>query len=434
MKKVITTVGTSLFTNYNKKNKEELNKDIKNKAYDEYNEWVTDNKIKKDLLNFIDEEGDRACAELTSIMKLKEKYGDIEVYLLATDTIESVLVCEVLKEVLGGKEINVFFKEQDILKNLNINKKKHFIKGIDKLIERIFNLITNYRGQVLKANEVIFNITGGYKGVIPYFSTIAQIFDYEIVYTFEDESSDLIVINPLPVEIDRGILELYYPFLDNLDILDDKVERELESLGLIAYKNLTPLGKIALLTVKNTPLSKDVFGHFIEYKVYEYFVQRLFDKRFQCECLNFEYSKVGHGVSLGKDLSDIDILLEQGDDIVWIEVKPISYLIDTTNKNKLLSQIKDKQLGKLKESVFRDKNLKKYILIVYLYNKDLLRQIKNETIEEFKNLFKNIDFSVCYFDIKLSKSDIRDKTLSNSTYQTAMKDFQIKQLKEIENV
>jgi len=41
------------------------------------------------------------------------------------------------------------------------------------------------------------------------------------------------------------------------------------------------LVKDALLTVKNTPLSKDVFGHFLEYKVYEYFIQNLFDKKFQ---------------------------------------------------------------------------------------------------------------------------------------------------------
>ena len=36
MKKIITTVGTSLFTNYNDKKGERLNKDIENEPYSEY--------------------------------------------------------------------------------------------------------------------------------------------------------------------------------------------------------------------------------------------------------------------------------------------------------------------------------------------------------------------------------------------------------------
>ena len=439
MKKIITTVGTSLLSNYLEKNRDidthyTL---IKNKSYSKYIKEQNANigkrvkKIKDKLLPFA-KNSDSSCAELTSIKKLQEKDDEIEIHLIATDTIESVLVCEVLIEVL---EINIYFdKEKDIIENLKIDKVENFTKGINGLIYRIFSLIKNNKGNVLKSNEVIFNITGGFKGVIPYFSTIAQIFDYEIVYTFEDKSNskELIEIKPLPIEIDRGLLEIYYPYLDNPSLIKNDIEIRLASLGL--YNNgLTPLGKIALLTVKNTPLSKDVFGHFIEYKVYEYFVQNLFDKKFQCECLDFEYEKIGHGVGLGKSLTDIDIMLQKESEIVWIEVKPISYLIDEINKNKLITQIRDKQLAKWSESNFKDKQLKKYILVVYLYNSTILNQVQTE---EFKKLFeeKNMDFDICYFKIKLAKSDKKEETITSATYQTVMKDFSIKQLKRIDNV
>jgi len=44
-------------------------------------------------------------------------------------------------------------------------------------------------------------------------------------------------------------------------------------------------------------------------------------------------------VGLGKNLTDIDIMLQKENEIVWIEVKPISYLIDKYNRDKLLIQI-----------------------------------------------------------------------------------------------
>jgi len=439
MKRVITIVGTSLLTNYLKKRNtiETDCKSIENKPcinYDEEIERVK--KIKKALLPFA-RNGNDSCAELTTILKLQSIYEDIEIFLIATDTIESVLICEVLQEVLEEKNININFDfTTSTINDLRVHRLDYFNKGIHNLIDNIFSIITNDKGHVFKSNEVIFNITGGYKAIIPYFSTIAQVFNYEIVYTFEDKnySSDLLEIKPLPIEIDRGLLELYYPYLDNVSLIKDDIEKRLTDLGL--YDNgLTPLGKIALLTIKNTPLSKDVFGHFIEYKLYEYCVKNFFDKSFKESCLDFEYSNIGHGVALGKGLTDIDIMLEKGNEVVWIEVKPISYLIDESNKNKLIEQIRDKQLAKWEESNFKNKILKKYILVVYLYQENIINTIKKEVIEEFNKLFSSmIDFSICYFTIGLSKSDNKINTITSATYQTVMKDFQIKQLKRIDNV
>ena len=433
--KVITTVGTSLFTNYDDKN---FGKALENREY-----WKNIERFEsrlqptiEKLQNFTNQKGFEACAELTSIKKLKDKYKSLEIYLIATDTLKSYISAEVIKTFLEKEGIKVRFEksEEHIIKDLNIDNEENFTKGINNLIDVIFNQITNDKKIVLKPDEIIFNITGGYKGIIPYFSTIAQIFDYEIVYTFEDKSksNELIEIKPLPIEIDRGLLEIYYPYLDNQSLITDDIKEKLLNLGLYSDNQLTSIGKIALLTVKNTPLSKDVFGHFIEYKVYEYFVQKLFDKQFKSDCLDFEYSKVGHGVKLGKGLSDIDIMLEKDDDIVWIEVKPISYIIDKNNIKKLLEQI-TKQLEKWSESKLKNKKIKKYILVIYLYDKNILTEAK---VDEFRKLFeeKKINFDICYFQIKLTKSDKKDATITSSTYQTVMKDFQINKLERIDNV
>ncbi len=438
MKKIITTVGTSLLTNYLEKNSDikSYYNAIKDKSYSKYNEEIKRVKrIKDKLIKFVEQEN--SCAELTSITKLQEKYGEIEVYLIATDTIESVIVCEILngdlKKILKEKKITIFFDNNYIIEKLRVDLKANFEKGIDNLIDKLFNIIEKKDGVYTK-DSVIFNITGGYKGIIPYFSAIAQIFNYEIVYTFEDKESELIFIKPLPIEIDRGLLELYYPYLDNLELIKDEREKELKKLGLYNDNKITPLGKIVLKTVKKTPLAKDVFGHFIEYKVYEYFIEKYFKQNFIDECLDFEYQKVGHGVPLGKSLTDIDIMLENNQDIVWVEVKPISYLIDKFNREKLITQIRDKQLAKWNESKFKDKSLKKYMLVVYLYNKDVLSLVTEEIRNKFQELFGELDFDLCYFEIKLTKSDKREQTITSSTYQTLMKDLQIKTLKRITNV
>ena len=97
MKKIITTVGTSLLTNYLKDYRciDTHYSLIKNKSYSEYIKYKNANigkrikKIKDELLPFA-KNSDSSCAELTSIKKLQEKDDEIEIHLIATDTIESV--------------------------------------------------------------------------------------------------------------------------------------------------------------------------------------------------------------------------------------------------------------------------------------------------------------------------------------------------------
>ncbi len=205
MKKIITTVGTSLFTKYNDEKNETLNKDIKDESYSEYSAWEDEiQEIKEKLFPFA--KIDNACAELTSIMKLKEKYEDIEVYLIATDTIESILICEVLVEVLDNVKFN---PKYDVIDKLQVENYKDFKEGLSNLINRLYSISANYY------DDVILNITGGYKAVIPYLTIFGQVNSIPLYYVFENSDS-LISIPKIPLSIDEGLFDKYWKEFEKL--------------------------------------------------------------------------------------------------------------------------------------------------------------------------------------------------------------------------
>lgn len=208
MKKVITTVGTSLFTNYNEKNKTTLNSDIQNEPYSEYNEWKDEiDEIKEKLIHFA--KNDNSCAELTSIMKLKEKYGEIEVYLIATDTIESVVVCEVLEEVLMEKDIEVKFDDTNIIAGLQVDDYIKFKEGLLHLIQKLYQISEYYY------ENIVLNITGGYKAIIPYLTIFGQVNNTPLYYIFEN-SNELISIPQAPINVDWSLFQKYKNIVDAL--------------------------------------------------------------------------------------------------------------------------------------------------------------------------------------------------------------------------
>ena len=244
MKKIITTVGTSLFTNYNDKNNETLNKDIKDESYSEYSEWKDEiEEIKKKLLSFA--QTDNACAELTSIKKLQEKYEDIEVYLIATDTIESVLICEVLEKVLDNVKFN---PKYDVIDKLQIKNYKNFKEGLSNLINRLYIIGSNYYG------NVILNITGGYKAVIPYLTIFGQVNSVPLYYVFENSDS-LISIPKIPLSIDEELFNKYWKEFDEL------TKEEILKKSSLSYDLLTNME--SLLEIDNEFVALNPLGNIL---------------------------------------------------------------------------------------------------------------------------------------------------------------------------
>ncbi len=208
MKKIITTVGTSLFTNYNNKNNETLNKHIKDESYSEYSEWEEEiQDIKEKLFPFAKK--DNACAELTSIMKLKEKYENVEIYLIATDTIESVLVCEILEKVLLEKGIDVKFDDNNIIRELQVQDYLKFKEGLSFLIRILYKISEYYY------ENIVLNITGGYKVIIPYLTIFGQVNNIPLYYIFEN-SDELISIPQAPINVNWSLFQKYKNIIDSL--------------------------------------------------------------------------------------------------------------------------------------------------------------------------------------------------------------------------
>ncbi|MCC5945239.1 MAG: hypothetical protein JJT94_09905 [Bernardetiaceae bacterium] len=251
MKHIITTVGTSVYTNFrNEEVREcldtfngvsqispdqfkELNKgehkasDYTNlKGLDSFKTpeeiikkfWLKDTyaveggwdyEAGSNIPNF------NASAEIKSICKIIEKSTDTEfkVYLICSDTAICISAGHLVKAFFEGYTVDgVTFPKpelknsggaiatiQDIeicfIEKLQVDNADDFKNfGIDALISYCNNIATK-----LDKADVIINISGGYKGVIPFLTSYAQIQGFTISYVYE-ESSKLISIAPYPFD------------------------------------------------------------------------------------------------------------------------------------------------------------------------------------------------------------------------------------------
>ncbi|NLC11745.1 MAG: putative CRISPR-associated protein [Firmicutes bacterium] len=218
MKKLITLVGTSLFRNYLETNSDikrywEVIKDGEGRnrtidAWDEFSEEIE--RIRKPVLKWA-KNNYNASAEIKSTLSIQsEVRDDLEVYLLATDTLDSRLASQIIKEVLDGyksedgKVINV--ASIKTVRGLQVfNRSKLEKEGLTNLVDEIYKILEYYSPD---EQNVLLNITGGYKCVVPYLTILAQINQAPLYYIF-DETEELIRIPQTPLDIDWGMFEKY---------------------------------------------------------------------------------------------------------------------------------------------------------------------------------------------------------------------------------
>lgn len=149
-------------------------------------------------------------AEIESILAIaRELKENVEVYLLATDTVLSRLACELLEEWFAKNYTKTptialkFNAQHDLIKGLQVENAQQFKnEGLVNLITRFDQLCGGYFG------NVVINITGGYKAVIPYLTILGQVNKVPVKYIFE-ETNTLIEIPGLPLTLDRSLFEKY---------------------------------------------------------------------------------------------------------------------------------------------------------------------------------------------------------------------------------
>ncbi len=265
MKKIITMVGASIFENYFRKNEDKIIRNYFDKLKEKRAEaWNSEKERIKRIHNAIKEwaknESDKKniSAEIKSLLKLQEELReDFENYLLCSDTIVSRLAGEIIKDILPDTIKNPHIQLK-VIGGLQVLDRKEFNKGMANLISEIYSIAGEYW------DNVIINITGGYKATIPYLTILAQINRCPIYYIFEDTDALIKIPNiPFSTEwFDWETLGKYESYLIKLDQGITNKHEVQELLNSDFYKEyaflvwteddlaeLNPIGKIILVNI-----------------------------------------------------------------------------------------------------------------------------------------------------------------------------------------
>jgi hypothetical protein len=326
---IITTVGTSVFSNFNKqkvklaftKSREGKDvygdgADIKNlegcTAQDYLEQRVTLTSIEEKIEDFwlkgvekTDHGWDwngpnnevpnrHASAEITSILKIAEKIraedqdAEIEVKLLATDTALSLSAAKLISEFPFGQfRVNIqdFDPQKDYIPSLGVhpteeqNKKQYYDEGLQQLVERLIG----EKGMIKKAKKEkikpVINFSGGYKAIIPFLTIIAQLEDIPMYYIYE-ESDHLMEVGNLPFNFDWASVERLHYYLGS-DVLKqsdlhEDIKTELKNKKLVVETpgiKVSPLGELFQKARDLMPDGGGTFGKFVEIKLWEHFVK-----------------------------------------------------------------------------------------------------------------------------------------------------------------
>jgi len=380
VKKVITTVGTSLITNYQREKNggtlvgafkcidREVEKfePLDSSKYDsaenvndiatikeviqskwvqgvrwheERDAWVVDSKATGNT---------KASAELSTLYKIKGEYEFDTVYFICTDTALSVLAAECMKDyspLLQGIDVHIIRVPHLKVKDFDEFKKN----GLSNLVKEIVSIIDEE-----SAENLLMNISGGYKAFIPFLTVLTQIYKIPAFYIYE-ESDQLIQFPQLPINFDWEFAQAFARLLekdaDGVLVFDYKKDIDEKVLGAyIDYGLLKEDGRIFILTEvgliygmfasefcatqkrtrKKVRFEHDqtLNGHFAEYKWMEYYYNTLLPLRIYHSvknrkeiCLNNNIHVVG--------AHEIDLIVERVNDFIVCESKSFGQIRNT---------------------------------------------------------------------------------------------------------
>ncbi|SDL41713.1 putative CRISPR-associated protein, APE2256 family [Clostridium cochlearium] len=201
---IISTVGTSLFSNVLRKKENE-------KFTQKYNELKKESDNGEYIKSFIKEKIktsnniNEMSAEIKSLNKIGVNKDDI-LFFLSTDTREGKLASQILKDYFNENYNSRAYIEN--IEGLQVNDAEVFRKkGIKNLIEKMLDILEKYQYE----EDIIFNPTGGFKGVVPYITLTGMIYKKKITYIFE-QTEGLITLPPIPIDFN-------FPLIKNTKII-----------------------------------------------------------------------------------------------------------------------------------------------------------------------------------------------------------------------
>jgi len=290
--KIITTVGISIFENYFEDNPEDtLKDDYQDRLKDTkdnnatFEKWIEKNRYKVPLEEKVAAwsfNKQTASAEITSILAIAKTATACTVHLIATDTVLSVSAAELIQKWFEESEeiIEVIFirpeklaKQEDsnhIIHKLRVASNKDYQEGFMNLIEVVTKLLEQHK------EEVILNITGGYKAIIPIMTLIGQLKNVSLKYIYQEnelsERTELVEIGNLPISFDWNVVEALNPFLKAAFLSRTEIRTlgELWFANKIKFKNnkfLTEVDAIKLKLRGIPIIFHQVFNSLIEYNL-----------------------------------------------------------------------------------------------------------------------------------------------------------------------
>ncbi len=136
--------------------------------------------------------------QLSSTNIVRKDSFNYKIKLLRSDTPQSDFCARVIQGYFNKKIDNNFIRDDDLIKIVSLSENgAEFNKGLKNLLENVNSLVSsnNY-------DEIIFNITTGFKGVIPYLTLAGMCYEnVRIIYLYET-SHAIVTIPKLPIGFD----------------------------------------------------------------------------------------------------------------------------------------------------------------------------------------------------------------------------------------
>jgi len=208
MKTYICTSGTSILT------KSGINLErFKNVSLSRWDEYEHDIAAVRDRVSellarlSLPTKLDDTSAEIKSLVKMGITPAD-QVILIASDTVDGKLSAEL---------VQTFLSEREICHEVEIK----VIRGLQAIDGRLFQQegLKNLLNFLIshEHENVVFNLTGGFKSVVPYISLIGMLFNKPVHYIHED-SEDVITLSNLPILINENVVFLVEDKLRKIEI------------------------------------------------------------------------------------------------------------------------------------------------------------------------------------------------------------------------
>jgi CRISPR-associated protein (Cas_APE2256) len=450
--KVITTVGVSIFSNFNR------TRSFDTAAWEDVS--ATDlqgvDKRKeadcelKPVINWAITD-DKASAEIASLVKIQAKFKEkvekkydkskekpeviqqyidseskIDVYLLCTDTALSVMAAECIK---------AFFKENTSfgvkmlahIPNLTVKDKATFEIGLTNFFEKIESIIPKDKQNKLDWSSIALNITGGYKALIPHLTILGQIYRCPIYYVFEEltnQKYELMQMPKLPINYDWLVAEIYGQMLTPFGIKTFADEDDLERLvnyGLAkTTREVDTFGKFMWQYMNSRmPESPQTMGLFVEFLFYEFFNENRSEIYTHNPLRGLQLYWDGKNSEEVSDIktdknketrNEFDIILRGVSNYAFVEVKSVLQIKELLKNDNLI-----KKIEALKS--FYKQRPAEFILTIYKNPKVRLDiQEHEENLKAIKSICESdkIIFSAHWIDFEARKKD--DEALDFSEF------------------